>query len=94
MELEAFRELISPIGQEAIADAAALAPTEAEFLGHFEKLRKKHPAALVKAALETVLLQHASPRQASGCGSALLHAQGARAIVQRGRIPAPSQTIR
>ncbi|HEY2910949.1 MAG TPA: class I SAM-dependent methyltransferase [Gemmataceae bacterium] len=57
MELEAFRELISPIGQEAIADAAALAPTEAEFLRHFEKLRKRYPAELAKAALETVLLR-------------------------------------
>ncbi len=39
------------------ADAAALSPTEYTFLAGYEKLRKKHPVALAKAALETVLLR-------------------------------------
>jgi SAM-dependent methyltransferase len=57
MDLAAFRDLLTPAGQHALAAAAALAPTEAAFLGCFENLRKRHPAALAKAALETVLLR-------------------------------------
>jgi hypothetical protein len=57
MELATFRELITPTGQAAIADAAALAPTDAAFLASFEKLRKRHAPELAKAALETVLLR-------------------------------------
>jgi SAM-dependent methyltransferase len=58
MDLPTLRELLAPAGRAALADAAALAPTEAGFLGAFEKLRKRHPPALAKAALETVLLRH------------------------------------
>jgi SAM-dependent methyltransferase len=57
MDLPTFRELLAPAGQTAAADAAALAPTEAGFLAAFEKLRKRHPPPLAKAALETVLLR-------------------------------------
>ncbi|MDB5307992.1 MAG: cap guanine-N2 methyltransferase [Gemmataceae bacterium] len=57
MDLETFRQLLSPAGQTAIADAAVLGPTEAGFLAAFEKLRKRHPPVLAKAALETVLLR-------------------------------------
>src|SRR6185312_9960663 len=56
-DLVAFRELLSPVGQAALADAAALAPTEAGFLAAFEKLRKRHPAEIARAALEIVLLR-------------------------------------
>ena len=44
MDLATFRELLTPAGQAALADAAALAPTEAGFLACFEKLRKRLPA--------------------------------------------------
>ena len=57
MDLATFRELLTPAGRDALASATALAPTEAAFLACFEKLRKGHPAALAKAALETVLLR-------------------------------------
>jgi SAM-dependent methyltransferase len=57
MDLAAFRELLSQAGQTALADAAALAPTEAGFLATFEKLRKRHSAERARAALETVLLR-------------------------------------
>src|SRR6185312_1474472 len=56
MELETFRELLSPAGQAALADAAAIVPREADFLQHFEKLRKHYPSELAKAALDMVLL--------------------------------------
>ena len=58
MDLPTFRELLSRPGQEALAGAAALRPTGAGFLAAFEKLRKRHPAALAKAAIETVLLRN------------------------------------
>jgi THUMP domain-containing protein/RNA cap guanine-N2 methyltransferase len=57
MDLATFTELLSAKGQVALTDAAALAPSEATFLGCFEKLRKHHQPALAKAALETVLLR-------------------------------------
>ena len=57
MDIDTFRELLTPNGQRAIDAAAALAPTDAGFLAAFEKLRKRHPAPLAKAALETVLLR-------------------------------------
>lgn len=57
MDLPSFRELLTPAGQSALAAAAALVPTDAGYLGAFERLRKRYPAALAKAALETVLLR-------------------------------------
>jgi hypothetical protein len=57
VDLATFTELLEPAGQRAIADAGALAPTEATFLTAFEKLRKRHSPAVAKAALETVLLR-------------------------------------
>jgi THUMP domain-like/RNA cap guanine-N2 methyltransferase len=57
MDLATFRELLTPAGRVALADAAALGPTEASFLGCFETLRKRHSAAVAKAALEMVLLR-------------------------------------
>ena len=56
MDLATFHELLTPAGQAASLEAAALAPTEATFLADFEKLRKRYPPTLAKAALETALL--------------------------------------
>ena len=57
MDLSGFHELLSSTGQRALADATALAPTEAGYLAAFEKLRKRHAAELARSALETVLLR-------------------------------------
>jgi SAM-dependent methyltransferase len=57
MELDTFRQLLAPAGQAALAEVAALAPTDATFLACFEKLRKHHPPERAKAALETTLLR-------------------------------------
>jgi SAM-dependent methyltransferase len=57
MTVETFRELLSPAGQAALAEAAGLAPTEAAFLSCFETLRKHHPAELAKAAVEMATLR-------------------------------------
>jgi hypothetical protein len=57
MDLDTFLELRKPTGQAALADAVALDPTDAGFLAASNKLRKRHPPELAKAALETVLLR-------------------------------------
>ena len=57
MDLLTFNELLTPAGRSALADAAALAPSEAGFLAAFEKLRKRHSPTLAKAALETVIVR-------------------------------------
>ncbi|HEV3436950.1 MAG TPA: class I SAM-dependent methyltransferase [Gemmata sp.] len=57
MDLATFQALLAVSGQQALADAMALEPTEARFLVCFEKLRKRHPAPLAKAAIEAALLR-------------------------------------
>jgi SAM-dependent methyltransferase len=57
MNLDTFRELLGKRGQVALREAAALAPTEVEYLTAFTKLEKHVPAELARAALETVLLR-------------------------------------
>lgn len=62
MDLAAFRRLLAPGGQSALAVALELAPTEATLLAAHQRLRKQFPDDLVKAALETALLR----RKAAG----------------------------
>lgn len=56
MNLPDFEALLTPTGQTLIAQAAALAPTEASFLTCLARL-KHAPPALAKAALETAILR-------------------------------------
>jgi hypothetical protein len=58
MDLELFRQLLTPPGQAALAEALALSPTEHSFLACFEQLRKHHQPELAKAALETAILRN------------------------------------
>ena len=89
MDLTTFHELLTPAGQAALADAAAHSPTptEAGFLAAFEKLRKRHPPALAKAALETVLLRAQGPREVrrtpTGCTSPARRSNRRREISRR-----------
>jgi SAM-dependent methyltransferase len=57
MDIATFHSLLSGQGRSAIAEAAALSPTDSNFLACFETLRKHHPPALAKAAIETALLR-------------------------------------
>ena len=57
MDLATFRDLLTPAGQAALAAATHARPTDAGFLAAFDALRKRYPAALAKAAVETVLLR-------------------------------------
>jgi len=62
MDLPAFLRLLSPDGQAALAEAVALQPTEAKFLACHQRLVKRFPVNLVKAALDTAILR----RKAAG----------------------------
>ncbi len=57
MDLETFRELLTPAGQRALKQAVAMQPTEASSLACIDALRKYHGAAFATAALETALLR-------------------------------------
>ncbi|HEY1188938.1 MAG TPA: hypothetical protein VGE74_14885, partial [Gemmata sp.] len=57
MNLDDFRALLLPAGQRLLAQAVALQPTEPTFLACADVLRKHHPPALARAALETALLR-------------------------------------
>lgn len=58
MDLDSLRALLTPPGQTVLAAAAQLNPTEESFLATLTQLQKQYPAALAKAALETVILRH------------------------------------
>jgi hypothetical protein len=57
MDLQAFRLLLSPAGQEALQAAAALEPREEAFLTHFTALSRHLPTELARPALETAILR-------------------------------------
>lgn len=58
MDLAQLHELLTPLGQEALEVASTLAPDERSLLRAIQTLDKRFPTALVRAALETVLLRH------------------------------------
>lgn len=57
MDLETFNRLLAPEGQALLAEASSLAPSPVSYLRCYQKLKKNHPAPLVHAALETVMLR-------------------------------------
>ncbi len=57
MNLTAFQNLLTPLGQRALAEAEALRPAEETFLGALTRLQKSFPVELAKAALETAILR-------------------------------------
>lgn len=57
MNLATFETLLTPLGQQALAAAAELAPTEELFLPSLTRLQKHFDSELAKAALETVILR-------------------------------------
>ncbi len=57
MNYAAFRALLTPQGQRALAMASALHPTEESYLSHFQALCRQFEPALAQAALETAILR-------------------------------------
>ena len=57
MDCEAFAELLSPRGQQALQAATAAGLQEKNLLPDLERLRKVYGAALARAAVEMALLR-------------------------------------
>lgn len=55
--------LLAPAGQTALAEATARAPTVETFLTHLTALRKRYPADLAQAALDTALWRQKAARK-------------------------------
>ncbi len=55
MQIETFRRLLTPAGQEALGAAQALQPREEDFLRDFQALSRRYDADLARAALETAI---------------------------------------
>ncbi|HZD57930.1 MAG TPA: class I SAM-dependent methyltransferase [Anaerolineales bacterium] len=62
MDLETFRLLQTSAGQQALRDAMALEPREADFLRHFQALSRAHAREVARSALEIAILR----REAKG----------------------------
>lgn len=62
MNLEAFRTLLGPGGDEVLQAAMALEPREEDFLRHFQSLSRRYARDLARAALEIAILR----REAAG----------------------------
>lgn len=57
MDLASFKSLFSRSGQEALAAAQQLQPSEVDYLRHFQNLEKQYPGEQAQAALETAILR-------------------------------------
>ncbi len=57
MELTAFYDLLTPIGQSVLSAAVELQPREEDFLAHFQTLGKRFPREVSRSALETAILR-------------------------------------
>jgi SAM-dependent methyltransferase len=57
MDRPTFQSLLSPQGQDLLAEAHALEPDDATLLACLSRLGKRHPPELARAALQTVLLR-------------------------------------
>ncbi len=57
MTLETLQQLLTPVGASALADAAQLQPTDVSYPAAFDRLRKRFPAELARAALDQTLLR-------------------------------------
>lgn len=57
MDQDGLRILISPFGQQVLAEATIFAPRQEDFLRHFTILSRKYPAELARSAVETAILR-------------------------------------
>jgi hypothetical protein len=63
VDLNTFRHLLSPAGQQALLAASELEPREADVLMHFEALKRRFPVNLARGALETAILRREASRK-------------------------------
>ncbi len=57
MNLSALRSLLTPLGEQAVAEAIALEPSEESYLRHFQALCRRFEPDLAQAALETAIMR-------------------------------------
>jgi SAM-dependent methyltransferase len=57
MDLASFQALLTPAGQDVLAQVLALAPVEADYLRLISLLERRFPPNLARAALETAILR-------------------------------------
>lgn len=55
MNLGSFRALLTPLGQQVLAEACDCQPRETDYLRHFQTLSQRYPPALAQAALEIAI---------------------------------------
>lgn len=55
MDVQSFKALLTPAGQEVLAVVQERQPKEADYLAHFQVLSRRYPADLVQAALEVAI---------------------------------------
>ena len=57
MTLETLQQLLTPTGTDALAAAADLKPTDVNYPAAYDRLRKRFPVELARAALDQTLLR-------------------------------------
>jgi hypothetical protein len=57
MDLDIFRSLLTPAGQQVLQDAQARSPREVDFLSHYQVLSRNYASDLARAALEIAILR-------------------------------------
>ena len=57
MDIQAFRSILIPSGQEALQTAQDLHPREEQFLTHFSVLSRRYPVDLARSALDIAILR-------------------------------------
>lgn len=62
MDQDGLRILLSPHGQQVLAEVMKLAPRQEDFLRHYTTLSRNYPAELARSAVETAILR----REAGG----------------------------
>lgn len=62
MDSAGLRNLLSPRGQQVLAEAMHLVPRQEDFLRHFTSLSRKYPTELARSAVEIAILR----REAAG----------------------------
>jgi THUMP domain-like/RNA cap guanine-N2 methyltransferase len=99
LDLITFQQLLTPTGQAALVQAAALEPTEETFLTSLTQLQKQVASDLAKAALETVIFRHKAQLKFTRASSMYFTREGLEMasgeIISRYRAQrfAPFQTI-
>jgi SAM-dependent methyltransferase len=65
VNLTTLDDLLQPLGQSALEMARDLSPTEAKYPAYLDRLRKRFPDSLARAALDTILLRIRATRKFS-----------------------------